>query len=155
MMVDDIINNRSRIPYCLPNASWLAGACAGLSLVGQRTPSWLWDEFISDISDMIDLLGDIEPANPGTSPSYGDGKIGSAYDALGGYVSVAGEICPEGLYFRVPLARQEDIVQLLKEMTLRRRRGELLVPHYDLPAFLRLVPLDGPLADEVELEVEL
>jgi len=155
MMIDDIVNNTPRTPYSLPNASWLAGASAGLSLIGPRTPSWLWSDFISDIYDMIDLIGNIKPAEPGTSPSYGDGKIGSAYDALGGYVSVVGEVCPEGLYFRVPVARDEDIVELLRDLTLHRRRGELLVPHYDLPAFLRLVPIEGPLADEVALEVEL
>ena len=155
MMVDDIINGAPQTPYSLPNASWLAGACAGLNLVGPRTPSWLWDDFVADIYNMINLLGNIEPAEPGTSPKYGDGELGSAYDALGGYVSVVGEVCPEGLYFRIPVARHEDIVQLLKELTLHRRRGELLIPKYDIPAFLRLVPLEGPLADDVELEVEL
>ena len=155
MMVDDYINSISRTPYSLPDASWLAGAAAGLRLPGARTPEWLWSDFISDIYDMISLLGNVEPAEPGTSPSFGDGRIGSAYDALGGYVSVVGEVCPEGLYFRVPVVRQESIEQLLKDMTLHRRRGEILIAHYDLPAFLRLVPLEGPLADDVALEVEL
>ena len=49
MMIDDIVNNTPRTPYSLPNASWLAGASAGLSLIGPRTPSWLWSDFISDI----------------------------------------------------------------------------------------------------------
>lgn len=155
MMVDDFINNASRMSYSLPDASWLAGAVAGLRLPGPRTPEWLWAEFISDIQDMISFLGDVQPAEPGTAPSYGDGQIGSAYDALGGYVSVVGEVCPEGLFFRVPIARQEDIVQLLKDLNLHRRRGEILVSSYDLPAFLRLVPLEGPVAEQVELEVEL
>lgn len=155
MMVDDIFNGIPRTPYSIPDASWLAGAAAGLQVSILRTPKWLWEEFISDINDMIRLFGDVEPAEPGTSPSHGDSRIGSAYDALGGYVSVVGEVCPEGLYFRVPIARQEDMVQLLNGLTLYRRRGEILIPHYDLPTFLRLVPLEGPVAEQVELEVEL
>ncbi|TFG34587.1 hypothetical protein EU527_02465 [Candidatus Thorarchaeota archaeon] len=153
MMVDDIFTGLPRVPYSLPDASWLAGAVAGLQHPGPRTPSWLWDEFISDIYDMIRLLGDVKPAEPGTTPKYDDGQVGSAYDALGGYVSVCGEVCPEGLFFRVPVVRQEEVVQLFKGLTLHRARGNILVPHYDLPAFLRLVPLEGPLAEQIEQEV--
>jgi hypothetical protein len=36
---------------------------------------------------------------------------------------------------------------------LVRSHGDILVPLYDLPAFTRLVPLEGPVADELELEV--
>lgn len=154
MMIDDIISSIPRVPYNVPDASWLAGVVAGLKILGPRTPTWLWNEFISDIYEMIELIGGVEPAEPGTSPSYGDGLIGSAYDALGGYVSVVGEICPEGLFFRVPIARQEDVVHLLKDFTLYRRRGDILIPYYDLPAFLRLVPIEGPVAEQIEQEVD-
>jgi hypothetical protein len=78
--------------------------------------------------------------------------VGSAYDALGGYVSVTGEVTPEGLYFRVPLARQEQVIELLKGLTLLRNNGEIIVPTYDLPAFLRLVPVEGPIAEWLEEE---
>jgi hypothetical protein len=155
MMVDDIIHGLPREPYSLPQASWLAGAAAGLQILQPRTPRWMWEDFISDVYAMINLLGDVEPAEPGTSPKHGDGRIGSAYDALGGYVSVAGELCPEGLFFRVPIARQEQVLELLKNLTLFRAHGEILVPHYDLPAFTRLVPMEGPVAEQIEVEVVL
>jgi len=152
-MVDDIILGLPRDPYSIPQASWLAGAAAGLQIIKPRTPKWQWEGFIADVYDMMDQIGDVKPAQPGTAPNYGDGRIGSCYDTLGGYVSVAGEVCPEGLYFRVPIARQEQVLELLKDITLFRSHGEILVPIYDLPAFTRLVPLDGPIAEQVELEV--
>ncbi len=155
MMVDDIIHAIPRVPYGLPQASWLAGAAAGLQILEPRTPRWMWEDFISDVYEMIRLIGEVEPAEPGTAPEYGDGRIGSAYDSLGGYVSVAGEVCPEGLFFKVPVARQEKVLALLKGLTLFRSHGEILVPHYDLPAFMRLVPLEGPVAEQLEVEVEL
>ena len=155
MMVDDIIHGVSPAPYSLPQASWLAGAAAGLNILEPRTPKWLWEDFISDVYEMIRLVGDIEPAEPGTSPEYGDEMIGSAFDALGGYVSVSGELCPEGLFFKVPVARQELVLELLKGITLFRSHGEILVPMCDIPAFTRLVPLEGPVAEQIMLEVEV
>jgi hypothetical protein len=155
MMVDDIINSIPRNPYSLPAASWLAGAAAGLQILKPRTPKWQWEGFISDVYDMMSVLGDVEPAEPGTAPKHGDGRIGSAYDTLGGYVSVAGEICPEGLFFRVPLHRLEQVLELLKDLTLFKSHGEILVPTYDIPAFTRLVPLEGPVAEEIEMELEV
>jgi hypothetical protein len=152
-MIDDIIINAPRETFSLPQASWLAGAMAGLQIIGARSPEWLWKEFINDIHDMARMIGEIKPAEPGTSPIHGDGLIGSAFDALGGYVSVVGELCPEGLYFRVPIARQEEISRLLKGLTLFRSHGDIVIPTYDLPAFTHLVPLEGPVAEEVEREV--
>jgi hypothetical protein len=152
-MIDDIIFSVPRETFSLPQASWLAGAMAGLQIIGARTPEWLWKEFIDDIHDMVRMIGEIAPAEPGTAPIHGDGLIGSAFDALGGYVSVVGELCPEGLYFRVPITRQEEIGRLLKGLTLFRSRGDIMIPPYDLPAFARLVPLEGPVAEQVELEV--
>ncbi len=155
MMVDDIILGVPQIPYSLPRASWLAGAAAGLKILEPRTPKWLWEGFIADVYAMMDLIGDVKPAEPGIAPDYGDGQIGSPYDALGGYISVAGELCPEGLYFRVPVARQEQVLELLKGLTLFRAHGEILVRNYDLPAFTRLVPIEGPVAEQLMMEVVL
>ena len=159
MMVDDIIHSVSPTPYSLPVASLLAGAAAGLRVLHQsgceKTPQWIWEDFINDVYEMMSLIGDVEPAEPGTSPKYGDEEIGSAYDALGGYVSVAGELCPEGLFFRVPVARQEQVLELLRDITLFRSHGEILVPMYDIPAFTRLVPLEGPVAEQLMMEVAL
>ena len=152
-MIGDVIFSIPREAFSIPQASWLAGAVAGLQIIGSRTPEWLWQDFIQDIYDMVRMIGAITPAEPGTNPVHGDGLIGSAFDALGGYVSVVGEMCPEELYFRVPITRQEDIARLLKGLTLFRSHGDIVIPHYDLPAFTRLVPLEGPVAEQVELEV--
>jgi len=70
-------------------------------------------------------------------------------------VSVAGEMTPEGLFFKVPVARQEQVLELLKGLTLFRSHGEILVPMYDIPAFTRLVPLEGPVAEQIMLEVAM
>jgi len=136
----------------MPQIAWLAGAAAGLRVAEHRSPSWLWEEFYDDIFQMIRLVGDIAPADPGIAPEDGDGLIGSAYDALGGYISVTGEVTPEGLYFRVPLSRQDDVKQLLNGLTSVRSNGEIVIPVFDLPAFLRLVPLEGPIAEWLEEE---
>jgi len=152
MQVDDFIQGVPRAPFSMPQVSWLAGAAAGLRVAANRSPSWLWETFYDDIFQMIRLVGDLEAADPGTAPRDGDGLVGSAYDALGGYVSVTGEVTPEGLYFRVPLAHQEEVIQLLKGLTLLRSHGEIVVPMFDLPAFLRLVPLEGPVAEWLEEE---
>ena len=152
MQVDDFIQSIPRAPFNMPQVSWLAGAAAGLRVAENKSPSWLWEEFYDDIFQMIRLVGDVEAADPGTAPRDGDGLVGSAYDALGGYVSVTGEVTPEGLYFRVPLARQDEVTQLLNGLTLLRANGEIVVPKYDLPAFLRLVPVEGPIAEWLEEE---
>jgi hypothetical protein len=152
MQVDDFIQSAPRTPLSIPQVAWLAGAAAGLKIAPNRTPNWLWDDFYVDICQMIQIAGDVEAAEPGTSPKHGDGQIGSAYDALGGFVSVTGEVTPEGLYFRVPLSRQEDVIKLLKGLTLVRFHGEIVIPITDLPAFLRMVPLEGPVSEWLEEE---
>ena len=152
MQVDDFIKGIPRTPFSMPQISWLAGAAAGLRVAENRSPSWLWEEFYDDIFQMIRLVGDVKAADPGTAPQDGDGLVGSAYDALGGYVSVTGEVTPEGLYLRVPLTCQRDVTQLLTGLMLLRSNGEIVVPMSDLPAFLRLVPLEGPIAEWLEEE---
>ncbi len=136
----------------IPQIAWLAGAIAGLKIVGKRTPNWLWQEFYDDIFQMIQLVGVVPTADPGSAPPEGEEFVGSAFEALGGYVSVAGEITPEGLYFRVPLASQQNIIQLLKGLTVLKYHGEIVIPAFDLPAFLRSVPIEGPIAGLLEEE---
>ncbi len=150
MFTDEMINRVPLTPLQVPDASWLAGAAAGLEIVRTRSPKWMWEDFLNDIRDMIGLFGDITPSPPGTYPTTGDGAIGSAYDSLGGYVSIVGELCPEGLYFRVHPDHEVNVARLLSGITLHGSNGELLVSMYDLPAFTRLVPIHGPLADTIE-----
>lgn len=152
MQVDDYIRSVPRTPFNMPQVSWLAGAAAGMRLVGRKSPGWLWDAFFNDITEMIHLVGEVEPVDPGFAPDEGDGLIGSAFDALGGYISVTAEMTPEGLYFRVPSRCQKQVKELLNGITIHRSDGEIIVPEYDMPAFLRLVPIEGPLAEWLEQE---
>ncbi len=152
MQVDDFIQDTTPTPFMIPQIAWLAGAAKGLKIVGNRTPKWLWQEFYDDIFQMIRLAGVITPTDPGTAPNEGDGLVGSAIEALGGYVSVTSELTPEGLYFRVPLVCQENIVQLLKGLTVLKYHGEIVIPTFELPAFIRLVPIEGPVAEMLEEE---
>jgi hypothetical protein len=152
MQVDDFIRSVPRTPFNIPRVSWLSGAAAGIRIGGKRSPGWLWDAFFNDVAEMIQLVGDVEPVVPGYAPDEGDGLIGSAFDALGGYISVTGEITPEGLYFRVPVRCQKHVKELLNGITIHRSDGEIIVPDYDMPAFLRLIPIEGPLAEWLEQE---
>ncbi|MHA2161062.1 MAG: hypothetical protein ACXABF_01480 [Candidatus Thorarchaeota archaeon] len=153
MLSGDVFERISVLEYDEPDPAWVAGAAAGLSIVGNRGPNWKWDGFIEDVYQMIEDLGGITPAEPGTLPLDGNGSFGSLFDTLGGYVSLAGKYTPEGLYVRVPLERHEDILSLLPGMTLMVSRGGLTVPKYEINTFLRLVPVRGPLADELLEEV--
>ncbi|MHA3962840.1 MAG: hypothetical protein AM325_004795 [Candidatus Thorarchaeota archaeon SMTZ1-45] len=152
MQIDDFLRSIPLAPFTMPQIAWLAGAVAGLKFASNRSPSWLWEDFYEDIYEMIGLIGHVEPADPGTSPQDGDGQVGSAFEALGGYVSVVGEMTPVGLYFRVPLSYQGSVIQLLDGLTILHVHGEIVIAAADLPAFLRLVPIKGPLAEWLEEE---
>ncbi|MFW9911432.1 MAG: hypothetical protein ACFFEU_03120 [Candidatus Thorarchaeota archaeon] len=152
MLADELLKRHAISPVDLPSAAWLAGAAAGLEVNNHRSPRWLWEPFIEDLLDLLVYHGNIEPAEPGTSPNFGDGAIGSAYDALGGYVSITGEFCPEGLYFKVPLERQKDVARLLSPGHVYVSSGEIVIPPHEVPSFLRLVPIHGPLSDTIDEE---
>ncbi len=149
MLTDEVLKRFAFRLVDLPNAAWLAGAAAGLEVSKHRSPQWLWRPFLDDLLDLMVHHGDIVPAVPGTSPNFGDGAIGSAYDALGGYVSVMGEFCPEGLYFKVPVECQKDVVKLLSSSYVYVSSGEIVIPPHEIPSFLRLVPIHGPLSDTI------
>lgn len=154
MFTDEMLSKIPREPYQFPDVSWLAGAAAALTLVKSRSPRWLWCDFIDDITNMIEMAGDVRPVSPGESPRSGDGAIGSAYDVLGGYVSVVGELCPEGLYFRVLPENESRIIHLLSGFAVHGSNGDMLVSMSDVSAFTRLVSIHGPLADSIE-EVDM
>jgi hypothetical protein len=107
---------------------------------------WRWEDFFSQIQDLIEY-SDVKPAKPGEEPFIDETQKGSALDALGGYVSIAGDVTPEGLSFPVHLAQLERIENLLSGMLLKRVGSKILVPQYDLPGFLKLVPILGPVAE--------
>ena len=135
-------------PYVeTPNPAWVAGAKAGLMVIGDRTPDWLWDSFVEDIYEMMDRLGDVEATEPGLSLS--DDYDGSVFDILGGYVSTAGDVIPEGLVFKLPLDRHEEIMTLLPGITLYRSKQGLVIPRYEITSFLRWVPVRGPVIEKL------
>ncbi|MFW9847141.1 MAG: hypothetical protein ACFFD6_10355 [Candidatus Thorarchaeota archaeon] len=154
MLTDDVLRRFSLHPVDLPNAAWVAGAAAGLEIMHHRSPQWLWGPFLDDVVGLLEFQQGVLPAPPGTSPDIGDGSIGSALDALGGYVSIMGEVCPEGLYFKVPLEQQQDVMRLLSLDSIYITNGEVVIPNHELPAFIRLVPIHGPVADSI-IEEEL
>ncbi|RDE16364.1 MAG: hypothetical protein C4K49_04940 [Candidatus Thorarchaeota archaeon] len=137
---------------CIPHIAWLAGAIAGINVVGRQKQGWEWDNFIEDIYESADDLGGIEAAEPGACMVDGDGQSFSCYDTLGGYISTAGRLCPQGLKVELPSASVECVAGLLPGFTLARIKGGFLLPRCELAPFLNLVPVRGPIADRLVKE---
>jgi hypothetical protein len=153
MLVGDTLERYSGISYESPNPSWLAGALEGLSVVGERQPSWRWDWFLEEIYEMVEFFGGVTPSEPGSIPVEGDGSLGSAYDTLGGYVSVAGQATSQGILIRLATDRLKDLKQLLQDMVIIKEPEGVLVPHHELDHFLMLIPLKGPIMEILQEEV--
>lgn len=133
-----------------PGEAWMAGAKAALRRIEERGPTHIWDPFLEDLRLLLDLWSDISPSEPGVEPICSFGQTGSIYDALGGYISVAGIVTPRGLSFTVNSYRLREVLGLFPGMYFRRSEGRLTVPWSELPSFERLVPILGPLASELE-----
>jgi hypothetical protein len=71
MLTDEVLKRHAISPVDLPSAAWLAGAAAALQVNSHRSPQWLWEPFIEDLLDLLVHHGNIEPAEPGTSPKFG------------------------------------------------------------------------------------
>lgn len=140
------MKNGYALDYVQWDAAWLSGAKAGMNELNEMKKDWLWEDFFREIHDLIEY-SHVKPAKPGEEPLINDNEKGSALDALGGYVSIAGDVTPEGLAFPVHLAQLERIENLLSGMLLKRIGNKILVPQYDLPGFLKLVPVLGPVAE--------
>jgi hypothetical protein len=132
--------------------SWIAGAVTGIKVSSGRNSGWVWDCFIEELYDTIERLGGIQPAEPASSPADECGFAGSAYDTLGGYVSTAGEIRTQGLYFSLSPEHYDNVMRLLPDFVVLRTRGGLMIPRYELSSFLNLVPVNGPLLDQLAEE---
>ncbi|MGY5875761.1 MAG: hypothetical protein RTU30_08445 [Candidatus Thorarchaeota archaeon] len=145
MLVDDKMIVYSPMGNSLPDESWLSGALAGMRVVGQKD-TWDWQAFLNDVRDMAYDLDGIKATEPGNEPS----DSGSIYDALGGFVSVSGVVSPKGLHVRVPLSKQAQLLESIPGMVMLRSREGLVVPNYELESFTRLVPIRGPLAEELD-----
>jgi hypothetical protein len=130
--------------YDALDTAWLAGAKAGIAMRERDLPDTEWADFIEGLRLMMGRLPDVEPAEPGTAPAEG-----SLYEALGGYVSLAGEMETDGFSFSVPLIRQGMVLSLFPGMKLHANGGRMVVPTCELPGFSRLVPVRGPLQDSI------
>jgi hypothetical protein len=131
-----------------PNEAWLAGAKAGLQEIQGGRNDWVWKEFIENIQNQLEGLG-IKATRPGEEPQL-EHVIGSAFEALGGYVSVAGNVQPDGHSFPVHLSSYEQLESLLSGFLMKRDRKHIVIPQYDIVPFRRLVPLRGPVAEWLE-----
>ncbi|MGY5853647.1 MAG: hypothetical protein RTU92_08795 [Candidatus Thorarchaeota archaeon] len=145
MLVDEMMTVYSPMSNSIPDASWLSGALAGMRVAGDKD-AWDWQTFLDDIRDMAYNLEVVKATEPGNEPS---GR-GSAYDVLGGFVSVSGTVSSNGLHVHVPLVKQSRIIESIPGMVLLRSRKGLVIPTYELESFTRLVPIRGPLADELD-----
>jgi hypothetical protein len=150
MLTSQELKNIQAFGFETPNSAWLAGAKAALDLQQSRT-DWKWSEFRNEIEKMVELSG-ITPAKPGEEPILDERHTGSAFDALGGYVSLAGDVTPSGLSFPARLHQLEKIKYLFSGLYLKwnSRTRRILIPQYDLAPFLKLVPVRGPVADWLE-----
>ncbi|MFW9920305.1 MAG: hypothetical protein ACFFED_11945 [Candidatus Thorarchaeota archaeon] len=132
--------------FLLPNEhmldyTWLGGAVAGLRVVRLRDADWKWAPFIVDIMDTLEMVDDIKEIPPGEEP-----EVGSVLDSLGGYVSIAGVVRPEGLYFPVPREAATKVIDQIPGIPYTYHAdGWMLIPREALESFSCLVPLRGPL----------
>lgn len=149
MMCEDECRNLPRLTVEIMGPSWIAGAVTGIKASRRRSTDWIWERFVEELYDTVERMGGIQPAEPASSPADEDGFAGSAYDTLGGYVSTAGEIRSQGLYFSLSPKHYENVMSLLPDFVMLRARGGLIVPHYELRSFLNLVPVNGPLLDQL------
>jgi hypothetical protein len=130
--------------YDVFDQAWLAGAKAGIAQREHGAGDAEWADFIEGLRLMMERLPEVEPAEPGTAPAEG-----SLYEALGGYVSLAGELEADGLSFSVPLIRQRMVLSLFPAMNIIAGRGRVVIPHGELPRFNKLVPIRGPLQERI------
>jgi hypothetical protein len=148
MLTSQEIRTTQKLGFNSPNDAWLAGAKAALGLPHNRS-EWLWSEFIHDVEELVEL-STVQPAKPGEEPVLDGDLTGSAFDALGGFVSIVGYVSPEGLSFPIRLCQLERIKCLFSGMFLKykSKTRRIVIPRCDLLAFLNLVPICGPIMED-------
>ena len=75
--------------------------------------------------------------------------VRSIYDALAGYISVIGTLGPEGLWFRASPEAQKMITQWISGIDIICSNNDLIVPFTSLRSFMNLIPIRGPVEDEL------
>lgn len=132
-----------------PGAAWITGAMAGLRIAKPRD-SWEWNRFVEDLHIMFSAWSDLTPVEIGAIPIDSEGREGSIYDSIGGYVSVAGKIVPRGLHFKVLGSHIGSVVQMFRNLSFQWSDGGLVVPWTEIAGFCRLVSIRGPIMDELD-----
>ena len=132
------------VAHGVPDYAWLAGAKAGLATRGNDIPEWPWLHFLDGVQAVVSALQGLEAVGAGE-----ERKCGSVYDSLGGYVSVTGQGTDLGFLFPVPRRSAAIIASRLPGIEMMWTAGHLLVQKESIGAFQRLVPLRGPIVEEV------
>ncbi|TXT55231.1 MAG: hypothetical protein BAJATHORv1_40141 [Candidatus Thorarchaeota archaeon] len=153
MLVNEYLGNSWNGEFGVPDLSWLSGAKAGMQTLSERSPTWLWDDFITDIQEMIELTRDLGCTFPGQIPRLGDGLSGSILSALGGYISITGCLIVEGLFFRVSRRYHEDVKIALSGIEIQSVYDGLVISASDFKRLHNLVTIWGPLEEMLAEEV--
>ncbi len=144
MLTQEYVSWEIGLVYDVMDEAWLAGAKAGITQREGPTSDEEWLDFIESLRVILDRMPEVKAAEPGTAPSER-----SLYDALGGYVSLTGCLGMGFLSFPVPLIRQAMVLSLFPGMDVRARGSVVSIPYGELLRFTRLVPIRGPLQDDL------
>lgn len=135
-----LTNNHQVIDY-----TWLGGAAAALRLSGRRPEQEAWIQFIADLVDTLDVLGDVREIAPGEVP-----HSGSPLDSLGGYISVMGDVSENGFSFPVSFDVVSTIVRQLAGIRAHHHHGRIIIPVSELESLSHLLHLRGPVAQQLQ-----
>jgi hypothetical protein len=127
------------------DTAWLGGAIAGLEIPRGREPAWEWAPFLEDLLDVAEIVWDVEPICPGEYPT-----TGSVLDSLAGYISMTGQVCDHGIIFPVHSDVVPEVKNQLTGINVRYLGGLLVIPSEEIPRFLSLVPIRGPLEERLQ-----
>ena len=145
------MNTRGSLPsQQMIDYTWLGGAISGLKKLSVKDQEWKWAPFIIDIIDTIEYAGDVKEILPGDETSQG-----SVFDSLGGYVSIVGNLCPEGLYFPVSKEQAHKVMNKLAGIASSYQNERVMIPRNQLSSFYHIVPMRGPLETQLMEELEI
>ncbi|MCK5150621.1 MAG: hypothetical protein KAQ65_02220 [Candidatus Thorarchaeota archaeon] len=127
------------------DSAWLGGALAGLEIPRGREPDWEWAPFLEDLFDIAEMVWDVQPISPGEYPT-----TGSVLDSLGGYISLTGHVCNQGIVFPVNSNVVSEISKQLAGINIRYLGGLMVIPTEEIPRFMSIIPIRGPLEERVQ-----
>jgi hypothetical protein len=150
ILSNDMYKDVGKVFVDIIDLDWLTGAITGLHVSGWRSPSWQWDPFIEDIEYMSDMMGGVCPINMQSMKG-----VQSIFDTLGGYISMTGTLDREGVWFRANPKLQVAIRQWLSGLEVVCSGNDVLIPNVSLRQFIKLIPIRGPVEDQLIQEGRL